>query len=69
MFELDSIRDLWTNTTTYFWREQSSGKVTSPYFDTEDLAQEWQRQNLVDGGALVSTGVDSRDGNTGKQNP
>jgi hypothetical protein len=47
---LESIRDRWTNTDTYFWRDNSTGKLIGPYFDTEDQAQEWMRQNLVDGG-------------------
>jgi hypothetical protein len=61
--KLDSIRDMWTNTYTYFWRD-SSGKLTSPYFDSEKEAEEWLEKNLIDGGAMVSTGVDSSDGNT-----
>ena len=28
------------------------GRLIGPYFDTEDQAQEWLRQNLVDGGDL-----------------
>ena len=49
---LECIRDRWTNSDTYFWRNNSTGKIISPYFDTEDQAQEWMRQNLVDGGDL-----------------
>jgi len=49
---LECIRDRWTNSDTYFWRNNSTGKITSPYFDTEDQAQEWMRQNLVNGGDL-----------------
>jgi hypothetical protein len=49
---LEFIRDRWTNTDTYFWRDDSTGKIIGPYFDTEDQAQEWLRQNLVDGGDL-----------------
>jgi hypothetical protein len=49
---LECIRDRWTNSDTYFWRNNSTGKIISPYFDTEDQAQEWLRQNLVDGGDL-----------------
>jgi hypothetical protein len=49
---LECIRDRWTNSDTYFWRDNSSGKLVGPYFDTEDQAQEWMRQNLVDGGDL-----------------
>lgn len=44
---LDSILDRWTNTTTYFWRDAALGKITSPYFDTEDQAQEWLREQLT----------------------
>ena len=46
---LECIRDRWANSFTYFWRD-STGKIVGPYFDTEDQAQEWLRQNLVDGG-------------------
>ena len=53
--KLDSIKDHWTNSTTYFWRD-SHGKVSSPYMDSEDEANEWQRQNLLDGPVLDSTG-------------
>ena len=49
---LECIRDRGTNLDTYFWRNNSTGKIISPYFDTEDQAQEWMRQNLVDGGDL-----------------
>jgi hypothetical protein len=45
---LDFIVDRWTNTTTYFWRDNSVGKIVSPYFDSEDQAQEWLRQQLTD---------------------
>ncbi len=61
--KLDNIRDMWTNTYTYFWRD-SKGKLISPYFDSEAEATVWLEKNPIDGGAMVSTGVDSRDGNT-----
>ena len=48
---LEHIRDSWTNSDTYFWRD-SLGRLVGPYFDTEDQAQEWLTQNLVDGGDL-----------------
>ena len=44
---LECIRDRWTNSDTYFWRD-SRGKLVGPYFDTEDQAQEWLRQYLID---------------------
>jgi hypothetical protein len=45
---LDSILDRWTNTITYFWRDAALGRITSPYFDTEDQAQEWLCEQLID---------------------
>ena len=44
---LDSILDRWINTTIYFWRD-SRGRIISPYFDSEDQAQEWLREYLID---------------------
>ena len=43
---LDSILDRWTNSFTYFWRD-SLGSIISPFFDTEDQAQEWLREHLI----------------------
>ena len=67
---LECIKDRWTNTDTYFWRNNSTGRIIGPYFDTEDQAQEWLRQNLVDGGDLDFDRAKSRYvDSTGKQNP
>ena len=67
---LECIKDRWTNTDTYFWRSNSTGRIVGPYFDTEDQAQEWLRQNLVDGGDLDFDRAKSRYvDSTGKQNP
>jgi hypothetical protein len=67
---LECIRDRWTNSDTYFWRNKSIGKTISPYFDTEDQAQEWMRQNLVDGGDLDFDRAKSREvDSTAKQKP
>ena len=49
---LDSILDRWTNTITYFWRDNSTGKIIGPYFNTEDQAQEWLRQQLTEGNSV-----------------
>ena len=66
---LERIRDHQTNTNTYFWRD-SLGKLVGPYFDTEDQAQEWLRQNLVDGGDLDFDRAKSRYvDSTVRQNP
>ena len=66
---LECIKDRWTNTDTYFWRD-SLGRLIGPYFDTEDQSQEWMRQNLVDGGDLDFDRAKSRYvDSTGKQNP
>ncbi len=58
---LECIKDRWTNTDTYFWRNNSTGRIVGPYFDTEDQAQEWLRQNLVDGGDLDFDRAKSRE--------
>lgn len=61
--ELIKYRDSGMNTYTYFWID-SKKHCVSPYFDSSTDATEWFK-SFIDGGALVSTGVDSRDGNTG----
>ena len=45
--QLERVRDMDHMGYTYFWRN-SLGQLVSPYFDTEDQAQEWLRQQLVD---------------------
>jgi hypothetical protein len=45
--QLESVRDMDHRGHTYFWTDKL-GKIISPYFDTEDQAQEWLRQQLVD---------------------
>ena len=59
--ELIKYRDAGMHTHTYFWT--MNGKTVSPFFNSEQEAYDWYK-NIVDGGALVSTGVDSKDGNT-----
>jgi hypothetical protein len=46
---LEHIRDRWTNSVTYFWRD-TTGKIIGPYFDSDEQAQAWLKQNSVDGG-------------------
>ena len=59
---LIKYRDAGMHTYTYFWVIEDKQKV-GPYFDSEKDAIEWYK-SITDGGDLVSTGVDSRDGNT-----
>ena len=46
-YELQSIRDRWTNSWSYFWTNKDTGKIIGDYFDSEDQAQEWLRQHLM----------------------
>ena len=44
--ELVKYRDAGMSTYTWFWVD-SLGNIRSPFFDTEDQAQEWMRERLV----------------------
>ena len=44
---LDSIKDRWTNSYTYFWRNNETGRIIGPYFDSEDEAYEWKNSQGV----------------------
>ncbi len=41
---LEEIRDLWTNSFTYFWRNEK-WVIVSPYFDSERDAYLWLEEN------------------------
>ena len=44
--KLIRYRDAGMNTYTYFWKN-SEHRVASPYFDTEQEAQEWYEDKLT----------------------
>lgn len=44
--KLIRYRDAGMHTHTYFWTD-SNHRVASPYFDTEQKAQEWYNNNLT----------------------
>ena len=44
--KLIKYRDAGMNTYTYFWTD-SNHRVVSPYFDTEQEAQEWYGDKIV----------------------
>jgi len=43
---LEQVRDLWTNTSTYFWSKNNS--VISPYFDSVREAEIWLAEHISD---------------------
>ena len=49
--KLESIKDMWTNTYTFFWRD-ANNKLIGPYFNSEQEAEEWLQENPTDGGDL-----------------
>jgi len=46
--ELVKYRDSGMNTYTWFWVNEQR-HIKSPFFDSEDQAQEWMRERLVSG--------------------
>lgn len=44
--ELVKYRDAGMNTYTWFWVDENR-RIKSPFFDTEDQAQEWLREKLL----------------------
>jgi hypothetical protein len=44
--ELVKYRDAGMSTYTWFWVDERNN-IRSPFFDTEDQAQEWMREKLV----------------------
>lgn len=44
--KLVKYRDTGMNTYTYFWTN-SAGHISSPFFDSEDQAQEWLTVQLM----------------------
>jgi len=44
--ELVKYRDAGMNTYTWFWVDDRKN-IRSPFFDTEDQAQEWMRELLI----------------------
>ena len=44
--ELVKYRDAGMSTYTWFWVD-SLGNIRSPFFDTEDQAQEWMQEKLM----------------------
>ena len=59
--ELVKYRDAGMHSYTYFWKNKN-GNTVSPYFDSSIDAIEWVK-TFIDGDVLVSTEVDSGDGN------
>ena len=60
--ELVKYRDVGMHSHTYFWKNKN-GNIVSPYFDSSIDAIEWVK-TFIDGDVLVSTEVDSGDGNS-----